>query len=132
MDVGIVPSRHARTTRIPTWRNIGVRSVKNGQYLTAPIEMLYLWVRARNVAEQVELIAVPLDQKGYVARNNSIDAMADQQTKIMLIDVLDQHLEARFSKGGGQINHQSSPRAERRTDHSICLRAGAASSPAPD
>jgi hypothetical protein len=57
------------------------------------------------VAEQVKIIAIPLDQKGYVACNNPVGAVADQQTKIMLFDVLDKHLGAHLSKGGGQIHH---------------------------
>jgi hypothetical protein len=67
--------------------------------------MLDLWVGARDVAEQVELVAAPLDQKGYVARNDPVGAVTDQQTKIMLVDVLDEYLGARFRKGGGQIDH---------------------------
>src|SRR5262249_19815983 len=109
MDIGIIPSRHAWAVRIPTWRNVGVRAMKDCEDLTASSEVPDLRVGARKMALQVEFVAVTLEEKGDVARNEPIRPVADEQTKVMPLNMPDQHLRARFGEGRRQIDHQSSP-----------------------
>jgi hypothetical protein len=93
--------------------------VKDCEHLIAPSEVTDLRVWAGKVAMQMELVAVMRNQKGYVARDEPVGAVAHQQTEIMPRDVLDQHLGTCFGKGGRQIHHQSSPllKGERFTEY---------------
>jgi hypothetical protein len=83
--------------------------VKDGEHLAASREVPDLWVWACKVAMQMDLVAVTLNQKGYVARDEPVGAVAYEQTKVVPRDVLDQHSRTRFGEGRGQVHHQSSP-----------------------
>ena len=66
-----------------------MRPVKDCKHLIAPSEVTDLWVWARKVTMQMEFVVVMRNQKGYVARDEPIGAVAHQQTEIIPLDVLD-------------------------------------------
>jgi hypothetical protein len=58
------------------------------------------------MTEQVQLLAMALDQERNVARDKPGGAMTDEETKIVPLDVRNQHCGARFREGRGQIDHR--------------------------
>ena len=62
--------------------------------------------RTREMAEQVQLLAMALDQERNVARDEPRGAVADEQTEIVLLDMRDQNGRTRFGEGRRQIDHR--------------------------
>src|SRR5262249_54731034 len=73
-----------------------------------------------------------IDQEGYMARHEARGTMTDEQAEIVPFDVLQQHVRARFSEGGRQVNHVSVSRTGSRRRQLIRAISGATSSPPPD
>jgi hypothetical protein len=57
------------------------------------------------MAEQVQLLVTALDQKRNMAGHEAGGAVANEKTKIVPLNVSDQHCGARFAESGGQIDH---------------------------
>src|SRR5271167_1243348 len=55
----------------------------------------------------MQLVAVALDQEWDVARHQPRQAVADEKTEIMPLDMRDQHLGARLGKSRGQVDHET-------------------------
>jgi hypothetical protein len=83
-----------------------VRAAENCQHLATLAKIFDLRVRAREVAEQVQILVTALDQERDVAGDEPGDAVAEEETKIMPLNVRDQHRGARFGEGGRQIDHR--------------------------
>src|SRR5262249_42071774 len=83
MDINVVPGRYSWPRRIPARRNIGVGTAKNRQHLLATTQVLDLGVRARQMAEQMQLSTAVLDQERDMACDQTRCATAHEHAEFM-------------------------------------------------
>ncbi len=89
-----------------------MRPAEDCEHLRARGEIGDLWVGARQVADQMQLLPVPFDQERNVARHEAGGAVADEETEIMAFNMRDQDLGTRLGEVRGQVHQRSSPAGE--------------------
>src|SRR5438309_1265725 len=110
MDASVVPCRYRWSDLVPARRDIGVRTGKDRQRLTRPVEIGALRVGARDMALHIKLAVAALDQKRDLAGDQPRAPLRHEQPEIVPLDMRDENLLARFGKGRRQIDHRATSR----------------------